>query len=63
MGTNLDVERRLNETLRRFDELSAASSRLSDMILQLDRLRKMATDVGLPTDSGYDSTSPADRGS
>ncbi len=41
MRRNLDVKSRLGEITRRSAELSAISSKLADMALQLDRLRKL----------------------
>jgi hypothetical protein len=41
MHRNLDVELRLGEITRRSAELSAISSKLTDMALQLDRLRRL----------------------
>ncbi len=41
MRRNLDVKSRLGEITRRSAELAAISSKLADMALQLDRLRKL----------------------
>lgn len=42
MRRNLDVKSRLGEIARRSAELSAVSSKLSNMALQLDQLRKLS---------------------
>jgi hypothetical protein len=46
MNTSLYVKLRLSQIARRSAELSAASSRLTDMASQLNRLRKL-TGMGL----------------
>jgi hypothetical protein len=49
MKTNLDAKLRLDEISRRHAELSAASSMLTDMALQLDRLRRLTGTTELLT--------------
>lgn len=61
MKRNLDVELRLGEIIRRSAELSAVSSELADMALQLDRLRRLNGRIALPTDRSRPS-SPARNG-
>ena len=42
MRRNLDVKSRLGEITRRSAELSAVSSKLANLALQLDQLRKLS---------------------
>jgi hypothetical protein len=44
MSGNLDIKLRLGEITRRSAELSEVSSRLADLALQLNRLRKLNDD-------------------